>query len=73
MSKIPNPPKFYSEFLTKYPEVGRKYEELGEIVHQQGPLNNRERALIKLAVSGSHLYHSAFKSHIRKAIAVGIG
>jgi alkylhydroperoxidase/carboxymuconolactone decarboxylase family protein YurZ len=28
--------------------------------------------LIKLAVSGSHLYHSAFKSHIRKALAAGV-
>jgi 4-carboxymuconolactone decarboxylase len=72
MSEMPNPPKFYKEFITKYPEVGKKYEELGDTIHHNGPLNDRERALIKLAISGSHLYHSAFKAHIRKAIAAGV-
>ena len=66
------PPKFYTQFLQKYPAVGEKYQELGEAVHNQGPLNEKERALVKLAVSGSHLYHSAFKAHIRKAIVAGL-
>ena len=66
------PPKFYTDFLKKYPEVGKQYEKMGDVVHQQGPLNERERALVKLAISGSHLFHSALKSHIRKAIAVGV-
>lgn len=66
------PPKFYTDFLKKYPEVGKQYEKMGDVVHQQGPLNERERALVKLAISGSHLFHSALKSHIRKAIAAGI-
>jgi len=60
------------DFLKKYPEVGAQYEIMGEVVHRQGPLNEREYALVKLAISGSHLYHSAFKSHIRKAISAGI-
>jgi 4-carboxymuconolactone decarboxylase len=72
MNKKAIPPKFYTEFIAKYPEVGKKYEELGELVHESGPLNDRERALIKLAISGSHLYHSAFKSHLRKAVQAGI-
>lgn len=69
---IPKPPKFYEQFVKKYPLVAAKYEELGDAVHGQGPLTERERALIKLAISGSHLYSSAFKAHIRKAIASGI-
>jgi 4-carboxymuconolactone decarboxylase len=71
-STTAKPPKFYTDFLKKYPEVGLQYEKLGEVVHQQGPLNDRDRALVKLAISGSHLFHSAFKSHIRKAIAAGV-
>lgn len=71
-AKSTSPPKFYTQFLQKYPKVGEKYQALGEAVHHEGPLNDRERALIKLAVSGSHLYHSAFKSHIRKALAAGV-
>ena len=66
------PPKFYTQFLQKYPKVGERYQALGEAVHSEGPLNDRDRALVKLAVSGSHLYHSAFKAHIRKAQAAGI-
>lgn len=66
------PPKFYTDFLKKFPEIGALYEKLGDAVHQQGPLSERERALIKLAVSGSHQFHSAFKSHLRKAISAGV-
>ncbi|GAB1444401.1 MAG: carboxymuconolactone decarboxylase family protein [Cyclobacteriaceae bacterium] len=69
---MPKPPKFYEQFVEKYPQVANKYEELGDAVHDQGPLSHRDRALIKLAISGSHLYSSAFKAHIRKAIASGI-
>lgn len=70
--KVLTPPKFYTNFLEKFPEVGAQYEKLGEAVHNQGPLNDRERALVKLAISGSHLFHSALKSHIRKAVSAGI-
>lgn len=66
------PPKFYEEFLKKYPTVGSRYEELGDAIHDLGPLSDRERALVKLAISGSHLYQSAYKAHIRKALASGL-
>ncbi|MFZ6009415.1 MAG: carboxymuconolactone decarboxylase family protein [Bacteroidota bacterium] len=66
------PPKFYSEFLQKFPEVGQAYEKLGDAIYQQSLLNERERALIKLAISGSHMFHSALKAHIRKASAAGV-
>lgn len=72
MKPTTKPPKFYREFVKKYPVVGETYEALGDAVHHQGPLNDRERALVKLAISGSNLYQSAFKAHIRKAVAVGI-
>ncbi len=69
---MPKPPKFYEQFAKKYPTVAGKYEELGDAVHGLGALNDRDRALIKLAISGSHLYSSAFKAHIRKALASGV-
>lgn len=69
---MPKPPKFYEQFVKKYQQVADKYEEMGNAVHGQGPLNDRDRALIKLAISGSHLYSSAFKAHIRKAVASGV-
>lgn len=69
---LPKPPKFYEQFVKKYPGVAEKYEQLGDAIHDLGPLNERERALIKLAISGSNLLNSAFKAHIRKALALGI-
>lgn len=69
---IPKPPKFYQQFVKRYPDVTESYEALGDTIHNLGPLNDRERALVKLAISGSHLYSSAFKAHIRKAVASGI-
>lgn len=71
-TKIPQPPKFYKQFEEKYPQVAKQYEALGDAVHGLGSLSDRDRALIKLAISGSHLYSSAFKAHIRKAVAEGI-
>lgn len=69
---LPKPPRFYEEFTEKYPQVAAKYEALGNAVHDTGPLSERDRALIKLAISGSHLFSSAFKAHIRKAMTCGI-
>jgi alkylhydroperoxidase/carboxymuconolactone decarboxylase family protein YurZ len=69
---MPRPPKFYEKFARRYPAVAKGYESLGQAVHGQGPLSERERALVKLAISGSHLYSSAFKAHIRKAVASGL-
>lgn len=70
--KETTPLRSYNRFKEKYPEIGNRYEALGESIHNQGPLSERERALVKLAISGSHLYHSAFKTHIRKALAAGL-
>ncbi len=70
--KLPKPPKFYSDFEKKYPQVAKAYKQLGDAVHDQGPLTERERALVKLAISGSNRLSSALKSHIRKGIAAGL-
>jgi alkylhydroperoxidase/carboxymuconolactone decarboxylase family protein YurZ len=74
MKKKPEakPPKFYTDFIEKYPEVGHYYEKMGAAVHKLGPLNERECALIKLAISGGHQFQSALKAHVRKALKAGI-
>ncbi len=65
-------PKRYTLFLEKYPEIAKRYSDLGDAVHQWGPLDERTRALVKLAISGSTKQKSAFKSHIRKAMTFGV-
>lgn len=65
-------PKRYQQFLKNYPDIAEAYQHLGEAIHQRGPLDDRTRALVKLAISGSTKQESAFKSHIYKAKALGI-
>ncbi len=65
-------PAFYLEFRERFKEVGDQYENLGKAVHQQGPLDERTRALVKLAISGSSGLNNAFRTHVRKARQQGL-
>lgn len=68
MSQIP---KRYQKFTEDYPEVARAYEQLGDAVHNAGPLDEKTRALIKLAISTGARLEGAVHSHARKAIKAG--
>ena len=64
-------PKRYKKFQEDYPDVSRAYEEMGDALHKAGPLDDKTRALIKLAIStGAHL-EGAVHSHARKALKAG--
>lgn len=64
-------PKRYMKFKEDYPEVAKSYEELGEAVHHSGPLDEKTRALIKLAISTGARLEGAVHSHARKALKSG--
>ncbi len=64
-------PKRFTRFMEKYPEIGNAYSELGRAVHKAGPLDDKTRALIKVAISGGAMLEGAFHSHIRKAVQAG--
>ena len=64
-------PKRYQDFTKNYPEVAKHYEELGNAVHNAGPLDDKTRALIKLAISTGARLEGAAHSHTRKAIKSG--
>lgn len=65
MSQIP---KRFLKFTEVYPQVSKAYEELGNAVHAAGPLDEKTRALIKLAISTGARLEGAVHSHTRKAI-----
>ena len=69
MSQIP---KKYQNFSEKYPAVIKAYEELGDAVHAAGPLDDKTRALIKLAISTGARLEGAVHSHARKALKAGV-
>jgi len=68
MSEIP---KRYTQFKEDFPEVASAYESMGDAVHKAGPLDDKTRALIKLAISTGARLEGAVHSHARKAIKVG--
>ncbi len=64
-------PKRYQKFQEDYPAVAKAYEEMGDAVHNAGPLDDKTRALIKLAISTGARLEGAVHSHARKALKAG--
>ena len=65
-------PQRFQEFVKKYPRVATAYENLADECHRSGPLNERDRSLVKLGIAaGSHM-EGAVHSQVRKALDVGI-
>ena len=67
-----NIPRRYERLKNDYPEVFEAYEKLGEAVHSIGSLDDKTRALIKLAVSAASKSEGAVHSHTKKALALGL-
>jgi AhpD family alkylhydroperoxidase len=68
MSQIP---KRYRQFKEDYADVADYYESMGDAVHKAGPLDDKTRALIKLAISTGARLEGAVHSHTRKAVKSG--
>ncbi len=74
MSKTSNDPRKenWKYFKKKYPEADKAYEDLGKALHEKGgPLPERERCLIKVAVAAASQFDYALRSHIERALKVG--
>lgn len=68
MSQIP---KKYIKFKEDFSDVASAYESMGDAVHKAGPLDEKTRALIKLAISTGARLEGAVHSHTRKAVKAG--
>lgn len=64
-------PKRYQKFLENYPKAAEAYEQMNNAVHSSGPLDDKTRALIKLAISTGAKMEGAVHSHSRKALKAG--
>lgn len=64
-------PKRYRQFFEDFPEVGRAYEAYGQAVAAAGPLDEKTRCLVKLAISLSARMEGGAKSHAHKALQAG--
>ncbi len=66
------PPKRFQAFTKDHPEIAKAYSNLGEAVHNAGPLDDKTRALVKIAISGASRQEGGFHAHVRKARLLGI-
>lgn len=64
-------PKRFQKFTEDYPDIASAYEAIGNAVHTAGPLDEKTRSLIKLAISTGARLEGAVHSHARKAIKAG--
>jgi 4-carboxymuconolactone decarboxylase len=66
-------PPAYLRLGEEYPDFLDAYERFASAAHEAGPLSDRERRLVKLAVAIASHAEGATHSHARAAIAAGIG
>jgi|ABSN01.1.fsa_nt_gi alkylhydroperoxidase/carboxymuconolactone decarboxylase family protein YurZ len=65
------PPKAYDAFVRRFPELGEAWD-LSSQAGRAGPLDERSRLLIKLAIAIGAQREGAVHSAVRKARAAGI-
>ena len=65
-------PKPFSDFVSQYPEVASAYEALASAAHDAGPLGERTRRLVKLAIAVGGRLEGAVRAHTRFARAAGV-
>lgn len=68
---MPKTPKPFIDFTKTYPEISQAYAQMGEAVHNAGPLDQKTRELVKLAMSCGAQKEGAVHSHTRKALEAG--
>ena len=64
-------PPTYRRFAELNPSVSSAYESLGEAYAQAGPLDDKTRELIKLALAAGARLEGGVHSHVRGALDVG--
>jgi alkylhydroperoxidase/carboxymuconolactone decarboxylase family protein YurZ len=69
MRKIP---KHFQKFKKNYPQIASAYENLAAECHKSGPLNKRERNLVKLGIAIGSCLEGSVHSQIRKGLDSGM-
>ena len=65
--------EIYTTFKSEFPELSERINETSHAIHVEGgPLDERTRALIKVAVAGATGHHSALETHLVAAHEAGV-
>jgi 4-carboxymuconolactone decarboxylase len=63
----------FTAFKDEFPAIHGKYEELGREVHLHGgPLPEKVRLLLKVAISGASGHRRALETHLAKSKEAGV-
>lgn len=65
-------PKPVERFRKRYPKLWEAFDRLGERCHNTGPLDEKTRRLVKLALSVGAGLEGATHSAVRKALQAGV-
>lgn len=65
-------PKAVNQFRKRHPEVWKAFNDLGDRCHEAGPLDEKNRRLVKLALSIGAGLEGATRSAVRNARKAGI-
>jgi alkylhydroperoxidase/carboxymuconolactone decarboxylase family protein YurZ len=66
------PPNSISSFEKKYPAVWEAFAKLGAACHENGPLDEKTRRLVKLAMAVAFRHEGAVHSATRNALKSGV-
>ncbi len=65
-------PKNYLKFKAKFSKVWNAYDNLGETLKKEGPLDKKTQELVKLAYAVAIASEGATHSHTRRALKEGV-
>ncbi len=69
MSQLPQP---YTNIRSEFPDVAAAYDALGNAIHEAGPLDDKTRQLVKLAIAVGAQLEGATHAHVRRSLEMGI-
>jgi len=64
-------PEVYSRFRKAFPDVGAAIDAVGAASDGAGPLDEKQRRLVKLAIAIGAQAPGAVRSNVRRAVAAG--
>jgi 4-carboxymuconolactone decarboxylase len=64
-------PEIYQQFERRYSAVKEAFDALGAAEHEAGPLDEKERRLIKLGIAVGAESEGGVRSHVRKLLGIG--
>ena len=71
MNPNPKPPKTYQQFVKRYPQLEKAWEQINE-AGREGPLDEKTARLVKLSIAIGALQEGAVHANVRKALAMEI-